>query len=193
MLLIGISGKKQSGKDTVYKFAKDNIKTTVLKFAFADGVKEEVSKATGQTIEVLEQQKDIYRKIYQWWGTEFRRNLFGKDYWVIYLRNKILSDYTIQKDEMNNLGRGVVVFITDVRFLNEALWIKGLGGILIRVNRESPNNKDDHQSEVELDDFPFKYYIENNSTLDKLKQDVHSILVDIRKNLNSYHNIKLTT
>lgn len=190
MLIIGISGKKQSGKDTVFEFAKKNIKTQVLKFAFADGVKEECAKAAGVSIEHMESNKTIYRKLYQWWGTEFRRVLYDNDYWIKYLRDKILCNPIIQKDESDNLGKGVVVFITDVRFKNEANWIKSVGGFLVRINRDT-NVIDTHPSETELDDYPFENIINNNLTLEILEWSVQSFLKSIKKDLTSNHNIKL--
>lgn len=195
MLIIGISGKKQSGKDTVFEFAKKSIKTTVLKFAFADGVKEECSKATGVSFNAMESRKDIYRKLYQWWGTEFRRGLFDNNYWIDYLRNKILSNEIINKDESENLGKGVVVFITDVRFKNEADWIKSVGGFLIRIDRKDNKfykNPDNHQSEIELDEYDkFDWTIVNNHTLEVLEGATKIALNYIKKKLNSNHNIKL--
>lgn len=192
MLIIGISGKKQSGKDTVFEFAKKHItKGTVLKFAFADGVKEECSKAAGVTVEHMESHKDIFRKLYQFWGTEFRRGFYGNDYWVNYLRNKILSNAIIQKDESDNLGKGVIVFITDVRFKNEADWIKSVGGFLIRINRID-SSKDLHQSEIELDEYDqFDFIIDNNDTLHLLNARTIAALSFIKHKLNSNHNIKL--
>lgn len=192
MLIIGLSGKKQSGKDIVFEFAKKHIvKGTILKFAFADGVKEECSKATGVPFNAMESNKDIYRKLYQWWGTEFRRGLFDNNYWIDYLRNKILSNEIINKDESENLGKGVIVFITDVRFKNEADWIKSVGGFIIRIDRID-GNKDLHQSEIELDDYDkFDYSISNNDNLESLNHKVIIALNYIKKKLNSNHNIKL--
>jgi phosphomevalonate kinase len=196
MLIIGISGKKRSGKDTVFEFAKKHItEGTVLKFAFADGVKEECSKAAGVTVEHMESHKDIFRKLYQFWGTEFRRGFYGNDYWVTYLRNKILSNAIIQKDESDNLGKGVIVFITDVRFKNEADWIKSVGGFVIRIDRKDNKfykNPDNHQSEIELDEYDkFDWTIVNNHTLEVLEYATKIALNHIKKKLNSNHNIKL--
>jgi hypothetical protein len=65
------------------------------------------------------------------------------------------------------------VIITDVRYLNEADYILEHGGAVIRVERE---NKDDvhgmqHPSEVELDGYKkFTFTVLNNSTLEVLER-----------------------
>lgn len=92
--------------------------------------------------------------------------------------------------------------ITDTRFPNEAKAVKDRDGILIRVNRfiqpqiaafaagilktmnqtlstkaEDNYNKVNHPSETALDDYPFDYVIDNNSTIEELIYKVKDILI----------------
>lgn len=65
--------------------------------------------------------------------------------------------------------------ITDVRYPNEAEAIKSLGGILIRVDRET-GYKDNHISETALDDYDgWDYIIDNNGTLEDLRNKVEEL------------------
>lgn len=65
--------------------------------------------------------------------------------------------------------------ITDVRYKNEADAIKSLGGILIRVDRNTELN-DDHISETALDDYDgWDYVIDNNGTLGDLRNKVREL------------------
>ena len=170
MKLIGISGKKQSGKDTV----ADIIKCVMLnkgvlceRHGFADALKSEIAEATGLTLAYMEQRKDVFRTIYQWWGTDFRRNLFGKDYWL-----KLMDDYLFQHEDED-----VLILIPDVRFSNEATHIHKLGGRVIRISRITTAD-DKHPSETELtdDNFPYNHTIVNDGTLDDLEQNVLKML-----------------
>lgn len=85
--------------------------------------------------------------------------------------------------------------ITDVRFPNEAQAIKDRGGIVIRVNRFSeeqkiallkaranrPNNaielalKEEHPSETALDNYEFDHVVENNGSIEELVDKIKSL------------------
>ena len=88
----------------------------------------------------------------QWWGT-IRRNYFKKDYWVERVED------TLANFEANGIKN---VVVADVRLLNEANFIKGVRGKLLRTIRYNadgspfidPNRDPKHESEIELDDYP---------------------------------------
>lgn len=83
--------------------------------------------------------------------------------------------------------------ISDVRFENEAKAIKDKGGITIRVNRDvicslcngvgcshcyNGKVQNQHESETALDNAKFDYFIENNSTIEELIEQVKKILIN---------------
>lgn len=138
--VLGISGKKQSGKDTIAGFLKEIADRPVHRLAFGDEVKLEVAEACGATVEFIEEHKALFRKILQWWGTDFRRKMFGDTYWIDKTRAKI-----------NGLPDGVVVVLPDVRFPNEANLIAEMQGNLWRVERPGLPSTDTHASETALD------------------------------------------
>jgi hypothetical protein len=167
MLLIGISGKKRSGKDTVYELIAKASSKRVRRYAFADALKKEVSKACGVTPEEIEQNKDRFRLILQGWGTEFRRSI-DQEYWTEQLR-KTLKTAHLHCD---------VAVVTDVRFKNEAELVKELGGKLIRVHRPGNNSADLHPSEIEMDSYEgYDWSISNDGSLGDLEKKV-AILMD---------------
>ena len=77
-MIIGISGKKRSGKDTVYQLIRKDIayrgNVFIARAAFGDDIKEEVAKATGKSLAHIEENKERFRPILQWWGADFRRH-----------------------------------------------------------------------------------------------------------------------
>lgn len=167
MILIGISGRKESGKDTVYLFIKELLgETGIIQLAFANELKYEVAEACGLSINSIEINKKALRPLLQAWGTDFKRNLVDKDYWVKKIAAKINRIPITTK----------VVVITDVRFHNEASFIRDVKGFVIRVNRPS-DNKDTHISETELYDYQFDYTINNTGTLKDLKARTKEFLV----------------
>src|SRR5258705_8611646 len=141
MILIGLSGKKRSGKNTVAKLIGTLTNLTIKEVAFADALKEEVSKACGITIKYLEEHKDNFRLILQGWGTDFRRGLQDDNYWTSKVEHDILL--------AANTGTDICI-VTDVRFVNEYNCLNKLGAVLIRVDRPSQST-DQHVSETSLD------------------------------------------
>jgi hypothetical protein len=175
--IIGVSGKKRHGKDTVGNIILAQ-RPTAVKIAYADSLKYEVasmiadycrkqwlrdydspeeneafrssfiqttiSKMNDDTIDPTTGAavKERYRLILQWWGTEFRRQMFGDDYWRQRLAEKIAR---LEPDQL--------AIITDVRFPDEADQIKELGGILVRVVRPGMPDTGNHSSETALDHY----------------------------------------
>ena len=164
-MIIGISGKKRSGKDTIYRLIKELNGILPLRAAFGDQIKEEVAGITGVDVDHIEENKEHFRPMLQWWGSDFRRHYNGESYWL---------DNMLAK--MKTLAAKEVMVITDVRYPNEAELVKRAGGIMIRVDRRT-GLEDPHSSENLLDDFEgFDYRLTNNGTMFDLKEKVHRIV-----------------
>ena len=67
-MIIGISGKKRSGKDTIFKLIKELNGILPLRAAFGDQIKEEVADITGVDVDHIEENKEHFRQMLQWWG-----------------------------------------------------------------------------------------------------------------------------
>lgn len=93
-------------------------------------------------------------KLLQWWGTDYRRQHYGQDYWI----KKLFA--TIP-------GNLHIALISDMRFLDEAAAIKERGGFTVNVQRlnadgtqyYAPDRLKDHRSETELDGYNYDFYI----------------------------------
>jgi hypothetical protein len=177
-MLIAFSGKKKSGKDTCADLIAELCpKLKFCRVNFADGVYEEVACAIWpaqqydresilKRIAYMKANKDNFRLLLQGWGTNYRRNLFGESYWI--------EKYTKRHLEVPS---DTVVVTTDVRFLNEANYIKSVGGTLIRVSRPDTDDFDDkHPSECELDKYDFDFHVNNNGTKEQLLEKLKEIL-----------------
>jgi len=168
-MLIGISGKKRSGKDTVGAMVVEWLKEhgfDAAQVAFADQLKEEVAEATGVNRRMQEMDKERWRPILQWWGVEFRRHYFGQDYWL----RKMVEKLLVMDEEF--------AVVTDVRFRNEADYIRASGGFVVRVERET-GLQDGHVSELNLDGYDgFDYVLNNHKDIDSLELKVDRVLTD---------------
>jgi hypothetical protein len=174
--LIGIAGKKRSGKDTAAREIKSLLSPMRIDVVrFADPLKEFCSKIFGWTLESLDgpqkEMPDPYwaregrpalsrREAMKRLGTEFGRECHP-DVWIRFAllqTDLLLSGNHVQAVE--GMGHGLdyqtrqaaqLVLITDVRFLNEARAIKAAGGLVVRLHRPQTETPDSHISEAELD------------------------------------------
>jgi adenylate kinase family enzyme len=193
-MIIGICGLIGSGKGTVADILQDDFGFT--KLSFADSLKDAVASIFSWDRELLEGATDESRAwreqidpwwaerlkmpeltprlILQLWGTEVCRVGFHQDIWIASLERKIEKD------------RNYV--IPDTRFPNETDLIKRISGEIWCVKRGpdpkwfvqyqlggSPPNHI-HSSEWEWARSKFDKTLENNGTLDDLKQSIRSLL-----------------
>ena len=162
--IVGLVGKKASGKDTFYLaclelFAIDKkILIPPKRFAFADALKLEVANKFDISIGQLNKEKEKYRKDLQDTGEARRKE--DNEYWIKQVAKKLL-DFDLET--FNKVHCPHLVIITDVRYINEAQWIKSLGGNLIRIRRtDIPDDMEDkHSSEIELESIACNYYLDN--------------------------------
>ena len=165
--VIGISGKKTTGKDTLCQLMLKNAAVKGCRVGFADALKEEVAKAVGKTPQFIEANKAQFRGILQWWGTDYRRYYEGENYWV----NQAL----IKIDQKVRQGFQLII-IPDVRFLSEAESLRELGAHLIRVSRPIISD-DTHSSETELDSYDkFNHIVLNSGSLSLLEEEARLLL-----------------
>jgi len=172
-MIIGISGKKRSGKDTVCQMMHDITGNDIhtMRAAFGDQIKSEVSDAMRVNVDALiEEDKERMRPLLQWWGTEFRRGYCGADYWINKMRVRA-----------NRVYHSEWLIITDVRFPDEAAMVKDMDGVMIRVDRETASD-DQHPSETAMDEYArYDYRLTNNGTLEELSDAVVDMINDITR------------
>jgi hypothetical protein len=179
--IIGLHGYAQSGKDTVAGFLKDY---GYVRFAFADRLREcvyalnpVVSRATSDEVRLQElvdalgwdEVKVTYdevRRLLQVFGTEVGRELIKDSLWVDIVLDQIADRMLIAQ------GKFV---ITDMRFPNE---VDGLSDFAVdmgvdlqlwKITRPGVGPVNTHVSDAGLADDLFDLIIENDGTLDDLR------------------------
>lgn len=203
-MIIGISGKKQSGKDTVasmiqyimlYRSYKRSYNFDEWKlFKAASTIPSYEQLGDFRYIKIIPfayhlkkcasiildcNEEDLYnesfkeseinwlgitvREFLQKLGTEVGRNI-DSDLWVKAFDN-----------QYHNAIKFDTFIVPDVRFVNEAEYIKNHNGILLRTNRGS--SEDFHQSEIDLDKYKkFDFILDNNNSLNNLFKEVDKIV-----------------
>ena len=177
-MLIGLHGKKQAGKDTVYgriwqllgPYSQTGAR--VDRVSFADKLYESAAAALGISVTQLQGWKSdpdarvvtgVYfqdlgipqpfsnitvRDYLQRYGTEAHRDLFGPDFWT---------------SQVDLTHEGRIVCVTDVRFPNEAQAVSDAGGAVVHVvgPPEIEEAGDGHASEEPLPGCLIDHYISN--------------------------------
>jgi hypothetical protein len=171
-MIIGLTGYAQSGKDSVANVLVEQYGYT--RVAFADKIRELLVETNplirdGFRVESVvsaygwDQAKILFpeiRYLLQSLGVGARK-LLGDDVWVISALHK-----------MDDANQNYV--ITDVRFENEAIMVKQLGGELWRIKRPGVSAVNNHVSESELDGYKVDKILSNGGTLEELELLVHT-------------------
>lgn len=203
-MIVGICGFIGSGKDTVADYLVNFHE--FRRESFANTLKDAVSAVFGWDRTMLEgrtkaarewrEQVDPWwaerlamptltpRWVLQYWGTEVCRKAFHDDIWIASLENKL-------RNSLDN------VVISDCRFPNEIDSIRNAGGKIVWVKRgelpawyETAVKANDgdidainamtfygiHASETAWVGTGFDFEIDNNGSIDKLYENVCSIL-----------------
>lgn len=168
-MIIGITGKMGSGKDTVADYLTSKLHNH-RKCSFADPMKRMLSIGLNLSYEQLhgnlkgivdDRYKCTARKMMQTLGTEWGRQLIHKDIWLIAAQ---------QSQDMARV-------FADVRFDNEADWIREVGYLIYIERPEIPTS--DHQSEAGVVLKSKDFIINNNGSLNNLYLRIDSILKSI--------------
>jgi len=197
-MLIGITGKKYSGKDTAgdhlikkYKFTRyrlgDSIKRVVKEIFMLTNdqlygqLKEEVDSRYGVTP----------RKLFQIIGTElFRNDIYAYlprsfkipygEIWINRFKEWFkVNEFYWKITDYTGVGKMVErdIVVADVRFIDEAEMIKKLSGIVIKIIRPDLDyEKDDHISETEIDNIKADHIIINDGSIIDLEIKIDAIM-----------------
>ncbi|MAI64810.1 MAG: deoxynucleotide monophosphate kinase [Alteromonas sp.] len=170
-MIIGLTGKARSGKDTVaahlqeaykfhhYWFSKPMKDACRSMFGWGD------EHLYGELKEEVDQRYGISPRVaLQTLGTEWGRNTINSDLWILRAQKEI--------EQHEN------IVISDCRFDNEAAAVISSGGIVIEIVRQDINQVAAHSSESGISSSLINYQIENNGTLPELYRSVDKFLID---------------
>jgi dephospho-CoA kinase len=199
-ILIGVTGKARSGKDTFSEMLAEEFyntsKTRFVLMAYAQELKLRVQRDFDLTYDQLwGDQKEIEDKRYnKAWVNNMVAGRRGTDeiespYWT---PREILQSYgefyrsVDSQFWVNNLFRTITdkeyknVIVTDVRHPNEATPIIDRNGFIIKVTSERTEKEQihgaSHISEVAMDNFEhIDFHVKNDEGLDELRQTAKTV------------------
>lgn len=179
-MVIGLTGYAQSGKDTAARHLIENYGFT--RVAFADKLREamytlnpEIKTGWVKRERLQDIVDDVgwenaklgypeVRRLLQVFGTEVGRMMFGENVWVDVAAKDIVE---------RNLDN---VVLTDVRFQNEAAWVKSQGGIIVRINRSGVGPVNGHISDSGIDAMSVDFVVPNDGTIEALYAGLDDVM-----------------
>ena len=172
-MIIGLSGYAQSGKDTVAKYLVENHK--FKRIAFADALRDMSYKSNPMVGEGLR-----LRDLVDDYGWDVaKQNSYVREYLQMsgLAAREVLNENVWVIAAIKNMDVDSNYVITDVRFQNEAVFVRRLRGQIWRVERDGVKAVNSHVSEHDLDGWEFDAYIHNNATIEDLEFAVKNTLM----------------
>lgn len=173
--IIGLCGYARAGKDTMAKaIIGEQTRLCFQRFAFADELKDDVSKAMRKALNtsgipadpinvagIMSDMKEQIRPMLVGWGAGLRA--VDPGHWIKRLERlmRITLDYPIDPRSACASGSYDPRFrfktcrcvITDVRYKNEADWVRSLGGLVVWVERPGVYAANDEELFKTLPDY----------------------------------------
>ena len=181
-IIIGLTGYAGTGKDTVRAILEEH---NFIGLAFADPIRAGIRAilGSGRISDVYMDNRDFkesvipalgvsYRHMAQTLGTEWGRGL-NTDFWL-----RLAGAYMADIEDLAE-GRPISFVVSDVRFSNEAAWVRERGGVIWHIQRSAATPVRAHISESEVGSITSDLTIYNNGTLDELRYAVEQAVLKV--------------
>lgn len=178
--IIGLHGYAGSGKDTIAKHLQTYYNTQFRSIAFADAIRAMLKAGfpvlTDAHFERPLKNAPLHefggkspRDLMKPLGTEWGRESVWQDLWIKRIHQQVF-DY---------LGSGFNVLVTDVRFENEAEWVRNGGGVIWHIDRKQGVETHNHKSEAGIKFVKGDVLVDNNQTLGRLYNVVEALAEEL--------------
>lgn len=175
-IIIGLTGNAGTGKDTVRQILEgqgfmgmafaDPIRAMLRELLLGNGIGDHYINSREFKEAIIPELGVSYREMAQTLGTEWGRSLQA-DFWL-----RLASAYVA---DLEHEGCTQIV-VSDVRFRNEADWVRERGGVIWRVVRPTAGQVRSHISEVGMTSIVHDHIIDNSGDVDQLRITVERAL-----------------
>ena len=106
------------------------------------------------------------REILQWLGTDILRTHINRDFFIMHMEHRIKQ------------SKADYVVVSDVRFPNEAQFIKSMGGKVVKILRPGASTTvhSGHVTEQGIPDYQVDAFIMNDGTLEEFQNNVKMVI-----------------
>ena len=181
-LIIGLHGLARTGKDTAASYLVAHY--MLLSYAFAEPIKAAIAQMFNLTAEHIEGAlKELPmpaigkspRELMQLLGTEWGRNLVHNQLWLL-----------LAEQNLNHLAASTQTPITgfvlrDVRFENEADWLRSKGGVIVHIHRADAQQVNRHSSESGIAIHDNDFVVHNDADLPHLYEQLDALMLVLER------------
>lgn len=175
-LLIGLHGLARTGKDTAATYLAAHY--ALLSYAFAEPLKLAIMQMFNLTADHIEgalKEQPLPgigkspRQLMQLLGTDWGRDLVHRELWLL------LAEQNLQHmAELHQDMQGAV--LRDVRFENEAAWVRSKGGVILHIQRPDAAPVAAHTSEAGITVHDNDFVIHNDEDLPHLYKQLDRLM-----------------
>ncbi|MDQ3273756.1 MAG: deoxynucleotide monophosphate kinase [Actinomycetota bacterium] len=168
--VIGIAGKARTGKNTMANFIEAQYGG--YQYSMAAPIRRMLKAGLNVDMDdpwwAERKEKNIPaigkspRQLMQTLGTEWGRQLIEPSIWI-----------TLALDVLRKRGPGMIV--PDIRFENEAAWVRKMGGTVIHLSRKNAPGINPHVSENALLSAPSDIQFYNDAGLEEMQHAVSKL------------------
>ena len=181
-IIIGLHGLARTGKDTLAKHLAAHF--ALYSYAFADPLKQALAQLFNLNQAQLEGAEKEHlidwlgkspRQLMQLLGTEWGRDRVHPELWLLLAEQNI--SHTLNGDQSFYAG----VVVRDVRFENEAEWIRAKGGTVVHILRPDAQKVAQHRSESGLNIHDNDLVIHNDASLAELYNQAELLMQTLKQ------------
>jgi hypothetical protein len=182
MKVVGFGCTAQVGKDTAANYLQEKYPGKLKRVAFADELKKAAMVIFGLSREQCFGPQEIKEAIDPRYGKSPRQLLqeLGEKMREIFPDIWIVKVFDQAIPELQEQGYDCFV-ISDVRYPNEAEWIRKQGGVVTRVDREEGGVTvgAEHSSETAMRNFVCDVEISNNGTFEEYFEKLDRMMEEV--------------
>jgi dephospho-CoA kinase len=177
-MIIGLCGKKHSGKTTIADYLAERHEFTIADFSQPIRLMEKAflrylnmdEKQIERLLDGEARDTEIVPEL-GWRTSRYFQQTLGTDWGRDIMHENIWTNALVTSGVLKDSN----VVVKNVRFLDEAHCVRKHGGYIVGIYRPGDKEKDKHRSETELSKIDCNFSIINDSTVDKLFVEIDKI------------------
>ena len=176
-LIIGLHGLARTGKDTAASYLVAQY--ALISYAFAEPLKAAIMQMFNLTAEHIEgalKEEPLPgigkspRQLMQLLGTDWGRDLVHRELWLLLAEQNLNHMAALHQDPITGF------ILRDVRFENEADWVRSKGGVIVHIQRPDAQAVARHASESGIGVHDNDFVIHNDEDLAHLYKQLDRLM-----------------
>lgn len=181
-LIIGLHGLARTGKDTAASYLVAQY--ALLSYAFAEPLKAAIMQMFNLTAEHIEGalKEELLpgigkspRQLMQLLGTDWGRDLVHNQLWLLLAEQNLQHMAAATQEPITGF------VLRDVRFENEADWVRSKGGVIVHIHRPGAQQVNRHASESGIAIHDNDFVVHNDADLPYLYEQLDTLMLVLER------------